>query len=296
MEGSVDYLPIQYSQRDPSWKNERLGFSDNTIEKFGCLLTASATVLTHYNIPINPKNLNALLKRYNGFSGAYMYYQVLPDVYPVSVELMQCSNIEVPLSYIDTALEKGLLPIVEVDSNPKSGFQNHWIVIYKKNKNDYLVSDPWSLDPHSELVSLSSRFGFAGSIKKIIKNIFLITPNPGVYTPIIFNEDADQDVGNQTPIDNNESAVTPTNEGSTDDLISLILNPIPTGNKLKTIIDGLRVRTGPSLDSKVLTMVPNGTEFVSAGDQVHTGNIVWQPVLLYVAVNCMNERYIVPVE
>lgn len=297
MEETIDPLPIQYSQRDPSWKKESLGFSENTIETFGCLLTASATVLTRFGLKVNPSELNKALKKANGFSGAYMYYQVLSNIYPVDVELMQCTNIPAPLNYIDSNLKKGLYPIVEVDSNPKNGFQNHWVVIYKKVDNDYWVSDPWSLSPHSELVSLTSRFGFAGNAQKIIKNIFVITPRFEIDIPVVAESNSGVVENNSAIQDENQNLNPIQNEGlNTSDTVPLELKSIPIGGKLKTIIDGLRVRNGPSLDSKVLTMVNSGTEFVSAGDLIQNGNITWQPIILYVATNCANERYVVPLE
>lgn len=272
-----EYLPIQYSQRDSRWKNDKLGYSDSSIETYGCLLTASATVLNHYGYVVNPKTLNNDLRKLNGFTGAYMYYNVLSTLYPVKVKLIQCRDIPAPLDLIDEALCKGIYPIVEVDASPKAGFQNHWVVIYKRINSEYWVSDPWTVDPTSELVTLTSRFGFIGDAKKIITNIFLIEPPSEKLKPYsnLQSQIETPPVSIEQPLEETNKVISTT-----------------VGDKLLVICDSLRVRSGPSITSTPIAMVLKGFELVSGGPVIKEGNINWQPVIMYVAANVDDEVYL----
>jgi len=49
--------------------------------------------------------------------------------------------------------------VVEIDRSPAPGLQNHWVVLYAKQGNDYLMLDPWPVPPDSGPVTLASRYG-----------------------------------------------------------------------------------------------------------------------------------------
>lgn len=235
----------QYSQRDPRWKNTPLGFGEKeTIGNFGCLLTASAMVLSNYGIIINPLELNNRLKENGGFDGALMYFSIIRILFGTRSYLtspqMAFPNVT---DYINQLLANNVLPIVEVDSSTRSGFQNHWVTIYKRDGDKHFISDPWTEKPEEETVTLESRYGFAGKTSGIINNIFVIEP----------------------------LAVKPEPPKQ------------PEGDKMVVVTDGLRLRTGPSTSAQELTRLPYGTELTPWGNPVPDGGIVWQPVLLFVA-------------
>ena len=50
-----------YSQIDPRWKNDKLGFGQPTIGSWGCLMTCYAMMLTAYGLRFNPAELNSRL-------------------------------------------------------------------------------------------------------------------------------------------------------------------------------------------------------------------------------------------
>ena len=60
--------------------------------------------------------------------------------------------------------------IVEVDYSPAKGLQNHWVVVYAKQGDDYLIQDPWPYPPESKQVLLTQRYGFAGDPGQIIQS------------------------------------------------------------------------------------------------------------------------------
>lgn len=258
---------IQYSQRDPRWGKDILGFADagQTIESYGCLLTACATVLTYYGHKVNPQELNRKLQGAGGFTGALMYFNVLPNLFPVKVNLIPVGkDNRAPLPLINASLDEGRPVIVEVDASVRAGFQNHWVTIYKRDQSLYYISDPWRYLPENETITLEERYGFAGINEQIITNVFLISPILAVPVPAHPAVDA------------------PMPE----------IQPIPSGRKLRVLIDGLRLRNGASTSAVELTRLNTGMELVSAGDPIKDDEITWQPILLYVAANYGRDLYI----
>ena len=263
---------IHYSQRDSKWKYQKLGFGDDgvTIENNGCLLTASAMVLTNYGFPVTPQELNDKLKTVNGFTGPFMYFNMLSTIYPVNVRLVDCSgDICAPMELINQEIDNGRMVIVELDSSIQPGFQNHWVVLYERHGSEYYMSDPWSLKPENEVVTIEKRYGFAGKTAEIINKVLFVIPKV-INTPSV--------VETQTTTVENAPIVN-----------------IPVGKELDVILGGLRLRTAPSRNGAELMMLPYGTRLRSAGDPIPDGQITWQPVLLYVAANYIDTKYIEPV-
>lgn len=161
-----------YSQMDPRWKDDPLGLDNSTtIGKFGCLLTCMTMVADGFGNDVTPQALNEKMKAAGGFQGALVIPAVLPNVLPGIryQKYIQCNNPPAPIADIDATLDAGLPVIVEVDYSPAPGMQNHWIVLYDRQGDDYFIQDPWPYPVESKKVTLTSRYGFAGAPKKIIK-------------------------------------------------------------------------------------------------------------------------------
>lgn len=161
-----------FSQMDPKWKNTLLGAAnDSTIGKFGCLLTSMAMVASRYGFEDTPESLNDKMKAAGGFQGAYVIPAIMPQAVPGIVyrDYIQCRDQPAPLSQIDAYLAAGKPVIVEVDYSPAQGMQNHWIVLYARKDGDYLIRDPWPFPAETKEVTLTGRYGFAGSPKEIIQ-------------------------------------------------------------------------------------------------------------------------------
>jgi hypothetical protein len=176
------------SQQDPQWKDKNLGVSkDLTIGQFGCLLTSITMVANGFGYQETPASLSDKMAAAGGFSGGLIRPTHVGNVLPGMryQKRIQCNNPPAPLTEIDAVLASGLPVIVKVDSLPAAGMQDHWIVIYAKEGDDYLIQDTWRYPAETKRVTLTSRYGFAGTPAEIIKDIIIYTgtPSGGPYVP-----------------------------------------------------------------------------------------------------------------
>lgn len=134
----IDIPPL--SQKDPRWKDIKLGNSNLTIGSDGCLVTNFAMVLG-----VTPAEFNARMKAVGGFTGARIYWQMVKKAYPDSqyLKYIECWYVPAPLNEIDALLAQGVPVMVQVDYNPKTTYiDQHWVLIIGKNGNDYIANDP----------------------------------------------------------------------------------------------------------------------------------------------------------
>lgn len=111
-----------YSQRDPKWANEKLGFGSTTIGGYGCKLTSFAMLDGR-----TPSELNALFKKEGCFSG-----DLLDD--------KKCAQALGWTFIIRTTDSPSTTPcIAEVDMSPSPGKQQHFVVW----QGDTIL-DPWT--------------------------------------------------------------------------------------------------------------------------------------------------------
>jgi hypothetical protein len=179
-------LPLY--QNDSRWENDVLGFgSSETIGKLGCLLTCLAMVGNHFGGNETPASLNSKLKQNDGFQGPWVRAYKISSVFP-NVNYQQRLKSDgqpAPIDTIDAALAAGSLPVVRVDYSPAAGIQSHWIILHKKQGEDYLIWDPYKSDKPN---TLNGRFGFAGTPAEIIQEGILFGKGslpalPTVETP-----------------------------------------------------------------------------------------------------------------
>jgi hypothetical protein len=92
-----------------------------------------------------PKSLNQKMKNVNGFDGAAIRWSSVSQIYPqVNMKsFISCGNTDAPLAQIDASIAAGQPVIVMVDSTPAPGLLTHWVVLYAREGNDYLMLDPW---------------------------------------------------------------------------------------------------------------------------------------------------------
>ncbi len=171
------------SQRDAQWSAARLGFSTEgyTIGSHGCTLTCVTMMANGFGYQETPASLNAKLRslgQNQGFFGALIaWYGVLRVLPALRLEkLISCRDVPAPMHVVDEALANGKPVIVELDISPSPGFQNHWVLIYGRESDDYLIHDPWAL-PVEARATLTERYGFAGDPSRIITSI-VIYNNP----------------------------------------------------------------------------------------------------------------------
>jgi hypothetical protein len=169
---------VYYSQQDPQWKNDILGFGDpgDTLGYVGCALTSVATLLSGHGFTETPKSLNQKLKNINGFAGAGIRWGSVSQLYPqVTVKsIIACADTPAPLAQIDAAIAAGQPAIVMVDSTPAPGLLTHWVVLYARKGDDYLMLDPWpyQTDVTKETL-LMPRYSQGNPLQRSIMHVIL---------------------------------------------------------------------------------------------------------------------------
>lgn len=230
---------VYLSQQDPKWKSDILGFGDpeDTIGYVGCALTSVAMLLSGHGYSETPKTLNQKLKNVQGFVSAAIRWGSVSQVYPnVTVKSnISCTTSPAPLELIDAAIASGQPAIVQVDSSPASGIQTHWVVLYAKKSDDYLMLDPWPYQPDiTKEDLLMTRYSRGNPLQRAISHVILY-----------------EAFGSGGPIS------TPSTPGTI---------PAPTGGVYARVKDsvtwGLNIRSSidTSSTANVVTVVPAGTQ------------------------------------
>jgi hypothetical protein len=153
-----------YSQLDSRWRGEQLGFGNETIGTWGCLLTCFAMMLTAYGRRFSPSELNQRIKRgdlgVDGFEGSVIKFAAPTRLLPGLTMLgnfrsKPSANIpfsswtgEDPIARIDNAIANGQTVIAQVDRDPLDDYlpnsESHWVVLVARTADgsDYLILDP----------------------------------------------------------------------------------------------------------------------------------------------------------
>lgn len=133
-----------YSQNDPRWKDDLLGYSQTTIGGFGCLVTGVAAYMTYLGFYETPGSLNKRLKENGGFTGNRYYWQ-MPDVLygvkkPEDFYFSGGAGFEMKL---DLILDDERPALAMVDFIPGGEFNQHWVLILGKINGVYYLLDTW---------------------------------------------------------------------------------------------------------------------------------------------------------
>jgi len=174
----VSFKLVYLSQQDPQWKNDLLGFGDpgDTIGYVGCALTATAMLLSGHGYAETPRTLNEKLKNVGGFVSSAIVWGAVSKIHSkVTLKaFIPCSTSDAPLAQIDASIEAGQPAIVQVDSSPAPGIQTHWVVIYARKGDDYLMLDPWPYSPGTEKEDyLMKRYAQGKTLKRAISHVIL---------------------------------------------------------------------------------------------------------------------------
>jgi len=133
-------------------------------------------LLSGHGYAESPKSLNQKLKNVNGFVSAGIRWGAVSQVYPnVTLKAyIPCSTSDAPLAQIDAAITAGQPAIVQVDSSPADGIQTHWVVVYGKKGDDYLMLDPWPYQPGiTNEDFLMKRYARGNPLKRAISHVIL---------------------------------------------------------------------------------------------------------------------------
>ena len=169
---------VYYSQQDPKWKQDILGFGDpgDTIGYVGCALTSVAMLLSGHGFIETPRTLNQKLKNVNGFVSAGIRWDTVSQIHPqINVKSnISCGSTDAPLGLIDASIAAGQPVIVMVDSTPAAGLSTHWVVLYAKEGNDYLMLDPWPYQTDvTKKTYLMPRYSQGNPLRRSIMHVII---------------------------------------------------------------------------------------------------------------------------
>ena len=136
-------------QRDPKWKDKKLGTSTTTIGDAGCVLCSATIVCRFYGHDVWPNWLNEQMIKIGGYYDKNLWqWHKLTDIFSdIKVhKLIDCYTTPAPLNEINKRLDEGHPVIVCVDFDPKVGVQTHYVVIFGREGDDYYIADPWFND------------------------------------------------------------------------------------------------------------------------------------------------------
>ena len=173
----MSFKLVYYSQQDPQWKADLLGFGDpgDTIGMYGCALTSVAMLVSGHGYTENPQTLNQKLKSKNGFVSSGIRWDVVSQVHPQITlrESVNCETTDAPLARINSSLDAGQPVVVRVDSSPAPGLQWHYVMLYaRKGDNDYLMLDPWPYSPGTAKEDLlMARYSRGNPLKRAIQQV-----------------------------------------------------------------------------------------------------------------------------
>lgn len=164
---------IRYSQQDPRWKDDRLGKGRGSLGNLGCAVTSAAMYASGWGFTETPGTLNSRLKAAGGFVNQAIIWSAITRLYPQikCTGLTLCENSAAPTSEINAALSEGQPVIVEVDFSPAPGLQTHWVLVYKRLADDYLMLDPWPYPPDTGEALLLSRYGHGKTLQRAIRAV-----------------------------------------------------------------------------------------------------------------------------
>src|SRR5262245_31803002 len=170
---------VYLSQQDPQWKNDPLGFGTDpkeTIGYVGCALTSVSMLLSGYGFSETPRSLNQKMKDRQGFLGSGIRWDVVSQVHP-EVRLranIRCETSDAPLGQIDAALDAGHPVVVRVDASPNPGLQWHYVLLYARKGDDYLMLDPWPYQPGTAREDfLMKRYSQGNPLRRSIQQVLL---------------------------------------------------------------------------------------------------------------------------
>lgn len=179
-----------YSQNDPAWANNLLGFSTwEKIGPYGCLETAFANVASAQGQQMNVQQVNDTLKAHGlyvrdvyGQLADIAGYSALGVITPHSrfVEQKNWPGSQLalaPASYFDVESSVSTEVIIGIDAHPEeAGIQWHYVRVIglRANGTDIEIVDSW--DGQRKLLSAYS--------KRAGKNAFQIIWTAGKYTKV----------------------------------------------------------------------------------------------------------------
>lgn len=129
-----------YNQRDSDWGNIGLGGSNLSVANYGCLVSSSAMIATHYGKSLKPIDIAVSS---DAFFSPNKSTALLWNKITVSGVTIIRTSYGPNTGIIDSELAAGRPVIVGLFSGP-----GHFIVIKGKSGGDYIMHDPFTESGH----------------------------------------------------------------------------------------------------------------------------------------------------
>ena len=130
-----------FSQNDPRWKDMTIGFSNSTVDDYGCAISSVAMVFKYYGIDIDPGRLAKQPIYYRDLIYWPNQWRFLDLVKKTGHKSGGLTSDDWNL--IDREIASGHPVIIFIRARGNAG---HYIVIHSKDSKGYIVHDPvlWS--------------------------------------------------------------------------------------------------------------------------------------------------------
>jgi hypothetical protein len=144
---------LKYSQNSPLWKYDKMGKSNSTLGRYGCLTTSICTLGSYFGEDILPKTMAQKNNLYT--SGGLLIWSQLDNVLKNLKFVMRIKQ------FNERAIDEALLknPNTCVVLNVDRGY--HWVAALKKGFNSYVCSDPYPYPARNRTYKFSDICGFA---------------------------------------------------------------------------------------------------------------------------------------
>jgi hypothetical protein len=237
-------------QNDERWATTTLGYGPQTIRDWGCLATALTMVVNGCGYNETPVTVSQKMVAIGAFQGSAINAFRIGEAFPgvAIANLVNCERAPAPMTDIDAELNAGKPVVVCVDQSPSAGIQDHWVLLYGKQDDEYLMFDPWKYpeDALGQPNYLTRRYKNSGG-----------TPEAEI-TQVLFLQISNRSNPNSFPVRAGFSPLMP----------SAAQPPIPTDFiTLHSTGDGLALRGAPDASGPLLRRFPLGTAFKSLEDR-----------------------------
>ncbi len=133
-----------FNQADSRWANNIINkyfdYKGNPsyMWKYGCAVTSAAIILNELGFDVNPVKL----LQSNIYSEDLIAWQKIQNYHQIRL-VNNAYQYKPGWGLIDNYLNGGKWVIVGLDTNPYGENTGHYVVLQKKDGDDYIIHDPW---------------------------------------------------------------------------------------------------------------------------------------------------------
>ncbi len=141
---------MTYSQNDPAWKNNKIGFDTGpgeTLGNYGCYVTAIANVCAWAGNDLNPVQVNQICKERGWYSqGDLINNNEIPAILCSNLSFASATHWVGPtdMGFFADASDNSVAYIICIDASVAPGVQTHFTMVHAKSGvDDLIIDDSW---------------------------------------------------------------------------------------------------------------------------------------------------------